>query len=58
MILWSWMVNLYSENLQISCENKNSKKEKKKKERAQLKIDQAEIKALEHIVKITDPQSH
>lgn len=40
------MVSLYSENLQISCENKKH-----------FKIDQAEIKALEHIVKITYSQA-
>lgn len=47
MVLWSWMVSLYSENLQISWENKKH-----------LKIDRAEIKALEHVVKIRDSQIH
>jgi len=46
MVLWSWIVSLHSEDLQISCENKKH-----------LKIDQAEIKALEHIVKITHYQT-
>lgn len=47
MALRSWIVSLYFENLQISCENKNH-----------LKIDQPEIKALEHIVKIIVSQTH